>query len=74
METRVLVPASLGGRRSGTVVGIADLHVTYRYIVLLDEPLLTPEGAVRAVTALGTLLEGLDGSNWRIHPKQDLDL
>lgn len=74
METKVLVPGPLGGPRKGTVVGIAEPHVAYRYIILLDEPMPTPEGPVRAVTALGTLLEGSDGSNWRVHPKQALDL
>ncbi len=74
METRVVVPADMSaGVRKGTVVGIAEFHVIYRYIVLLDEPLATSEGAVRALSIQGTLLEGEDGSNWRFPSRTKLD-
>ena len=59
MEARVIVPHI---DRVGTVVGISSMHVVFTYIVLLDEPWEDQ----RAVVAHGPLLEGEDGSNWRI--------
>lgn len=73
MEARVIVPAAIGTPRKGTVIGIAEFHVVYRYIVLLDEPLATEDGVIRALAIQGTLLEGEDGSNWRLPPRTGLD-
>lgn len=70
METRVLVPldgkAPSKNTRLGTVVGVAHKHIFFTYIILLDEPLSTEEGEVRAVAIHGPLLMTPDGKNWLI--------
>ena len=75
MESCVSIPkyySNSGERILGTVVGISSMHVIFQYIVLLDEPLKTPEGTVRAVVVNGPELVGEDGNkNWRI-PSPDI--
>ena len=67
MEARVVIPAGLhtNNAQSGTVIGIASMHIIIHYIVLLDEPLITEYGTMRAVAVQGTLLTAADGSHWR---------
>ena len=77
METRVRFPRGLNPNATdyqyGTVVGVASLHVLFTYIVLLDEPMDSAEGRVRAVGVIGPLLESADGTkNWRLD--QDLSV
>jgi hypothetical protein len=51
---------------TGEVVGISSLYVIFNYIILLDEPVRDGYGTHRAVCYPGTLLEGLDGTSWKL--------
>lgn len=67
MGARVVIPALYVGEvRHGTVVGIGFVHIVFSYIVLLDEPVNTPYGTMRAIPVVGGDLTGEDGSNWRL--------
>lgn len=74
LETRVRFPKNWSsgdpekpGHHYGTVIGVSFVHIVFHYIVLLDEPIDTPEGKVRGVTLPGPLLESEDGSkHWRL--------
>lgn len=50
----------------GEVQGVSSAHLLWTYIVLLDEPLTTGFGTVRAVAVPGPELEGEGGINWRL--------
>ncbi len=67
MNTRVRLPEEwLGKPAIGTVVGIANIHVVFQYIVLLDTPVVSEFGEQSAVVCGGPQLESEDGSqNWR---------
>jgi hypothetical protein len=67
MGTRVNIPPNyLGKPAKGTVAGIAQIHVVFQYIIILDEPYIDPSyGEMRAITVSGPELEGEDGTNWR---------
>lgn len=68
MGARVRVPPHYHGHvATGTVVGIASLHVVFIYIVLMDEPFPSEFGECRALTVGGSELESEDGTvNWRL--------
>lgn len=68
MGTRVVVPAGWcsTGPVTGTVEGIAFMHVIFGYIVVLDEPIQTEFGAQRAVAVTGPQLTGVNGEHWRL--------
>lgn len=68
MNSHVRLPLEwLGKPATGTVVGVASMHVIFHYIVLLDEPHQdTDFGQIRAVTVGGPQLEPTDGSTgWK---------
>jgi hypothetical protein len=69
METRVVYLPTLGMKYpyeiTGTVIGIASFHIIFIYIMLLDKPLQTPEGMVRAIAVPGVNLMGEDGTDFR---------
>lgn len=73
MNSRVFIPdyyiideiSDNQRRLGGTVVGIANIHVIFTYIVLLDEPIQTEYGEFKAVVVNGAELEAEDGTNWR---------
>lgn len=50
----------------GEVVGISSTHVIFNYIVLLDKPVESPYGTIRALSVVGSHLEGENGENWRL--------
>lgn len=55
----------------GEVVGISCMHVIFHYIVLLDRPIDTPEGSVRAISIPGPLLENESGTlDWRLQSEE----
>jgi len=68
MGTKVIVPAGYAAIEAvtGTVVGIASLHVIFSYIVLLDSPLQTEYGEWKAIVVHGPSLETPDGKNFRL--------
>lgn len=68
MNARVRIPAHyIGKPATGTVVGIAMIHIVFCYIVLLDEPIDTEYGQQRALSIGGAELESEDGTaNWRL--------
>lgn len=68
MFTRVRIPDHyLGRKATGTVVGIAALHVVFSYIVLLDEVIQSEYGPQRALVVGGAELVSEDGAtNWRL--------
>lgn len=51
---------------TGEVAGIASCHVIFIYIILLDTPIVDGYGAHRAIPCSGTMLEGLDGTTWKL--------
>lgn len=57
---------------TGTVVGIASIHVVFQYIVLLDSPVTTEYGGQKAVVCGGAQLTCLEtGKNWRFTSDED---
>lgn len=67
MGARVIVPAHYAGHPvRGEVVGISMMHVIFTYIVLLDEPIESEHGLLKALTIGGPELEAEDGGNWRM--------
>ncbi len=68
MGARVRIPPHYVGKvATGTVIGIAALHVVFSYIILLDEPHPTEYGEIRALSIVGSELDSEDGStNWRL--------
>lgn len=71
MGSRVYIPEYFSINKekklTGTVAGVASVHVIYTYIVLLDESIQSEEfGELKAVVVNGPELEGVDGSNWRL--------
>ena len=71
METRVRYA---GTDHVGTIVGVASMHVVFMYIVLLDTPIDSPEGRVRAIVAGGPQLESEDGlTHWRLEPHERVE-
>lgn len=69
MNSRVVIPSYFHASKSpvlGTVVGISSMHVIFTYIVLLDEPIETEFGQMRAVVVNGAELTAEDGSDWRL--------
>jgi hypothetical protein len=57
----------LGKPATGTVVGIASMHVIFHYIILLDEPHFSEGEYHRAVVCGGPQLESEDGSyDWKL--------
>lgn len=70
MNARVRIPEHYlgrGKRDTGTVVGIAAIHVVFSYIILLDEPIETEYGQTRALSIGGAQLESEDGlTHWRL--------
>jgi hypothetical protein len=68
MNSRVRIPDTfLGGKATGTVVGVAMEHVIFTYIVLLDESHQAPFGEIRAIVVPGPLLTSEDGlSDWKL--------
>lgn len=68
MNARVIIPDYYGPFvKTGTVVGVASMHVVFTYIVLLDKPHNDADfGLISAVVVNGAELEGVDGTNWRL--------
>ena len=66
MGARVAYQLGSETRVTGRVAGVAVCNVIFIYIVILDEPLTSGFGVVEAISVPGTLLEGLDGTNWRL--------
>lgn len=67
MGVRVKVKAPyVAGEAWGEVVGIAAVHVIFTYIILLDNPIESVYGTVRAICVGGPELEGENGENWRL--------
>lgn len=68
MRTRVRLPKHyLGPHVTGTVAGIAFMHVIFSYIVILDEEYNSDHGPILAITIGGSELESEDGTdNWRL--------
>ncbi len=70
MGARVVLPEHYlglkqGKLREGEVVGVASCHVIYFYIVLLDVPVESPYGVLKAMSVPGTELVGTDGNDWK---------
>lgn len=58
MESRVQVDASIHLMApTGTVIGVASMHVIFIYIVFLDQTLLIDDEWVRAITVPGSQLQ-----------------
>lgn len=51
---------------SGKVSGISSYGVVFTYIVILDEPMPTEYGPMKAISVHGPLLVGVDGKHWRL--------
>ena len=68
MGARVKIPDYYGmGGEWGVVAGIASTHVIFHYIVILDKPFNDPDyGEVKAVSVIGSELEGENGEHWRL--------
>jgi hypothetical protein len=68
MGARVVLPEHYLGRPNvtGTVVGIASLHIFFTYIILLDAEIQTEYGPQKAVVVLGQELRGVNGEDWRL--------
>ena len=75
MNTPVTLPLEwLGKLATGTVVGIASIHVVFQYIVLLDEPTETEYGLQSAVVCGGPqLTHAVTQENWRFQSDEDRD-
>lgn len=75
MNTPVTLPREwLGKSATGTVVGIASIHVVFQYIVLLDEPVESEFGQQRAVVCGGPqLTHAVTQENWRFQSNEDRD-
>lgn len=73
MNTRVALPEEWLGRHvTGTVVGIASIHVVFQYIVLLDSPIVSEYGEQKAVVCGGPQLTCLKtGGDWRFVDDED---
>lgn len=66
--TRVTVGQPYCSERNGTIVGISSCHVIFTYIVLLDEPVDSVYGQMRAIAVNGPELSSEDGkTNWRLN-------
>jgi len=58
MELRVVIDKSIHPNNpTGTIVGIASMHVIFCYIVLLDKSLIVEGETYRALSIPGTLLK-----------------
>lgn len=68
LQTRVIVDAQyLGKDVTGTVGGIASMHVVFHYIVVLDEPHVFEDETYTAISVIGSHLKNLDGEfAWRL--------
>lgn len=69
LGTKVVIPKNSGyvsEDHTGEVVGISSQHIMFTYIVLLDEPIVNEYGINKAICVIGTQLENLDGSNFRL--------
>lgn len=68
--TRVYIPSMYYSykdkRYTGTVAGIASMHVVFGYIVILDEEIPSEFGDLKAIVVYGSQLEGLNGEHWRL--------
>ena len=73
MNSRVALPEEWLGRHvTGTVVGIASIHVVFQYIVLLDTPIVSEYGEQKAVVCGGPQLTCLEtGKDWRFSSDED---
>ncbi len=73
MNSRVALPEEwLGRHATGTVVGIASIHVVFQYIVLLDTPIVSEYGEQKAVVCGGPQLTCLEtGKSWRFSSDDD---
>ncbi len=73
MNSRIALPEEwLGKPATGTVVGIASLHVVFQYIVLLDSPIVSEYGEQKAVVCGGPQLTCLEtGKDWRFSSDDD---
>lgn len=74
MNTHVVIPALfLGKEVTGTVVGIASVHVIYQYIVQLDRPHQDPDlGEIRVILVDGCQLLDAEGQPaWRFKNPED---
>lgn len=70
LQTRVKIdPQYLNRESIGTVAGIAQLHVVFQYIVVLDEPFEFDGETHTAITVAGPHLMDLEGRYaWRLDP------
>lgn len=70
LRTRVYIPSTYhydkDKRYTGTVSGVAFMHVIFGYIVILDEEIPSEFGNLKAVVVNGPELEGVNGENWRL--------
>lgn len=58
METAVVVDETVyPGAITGTIIGIALMHVIFHYIVLLDVPIEVEGETFRGISVSGTLLK-----------------
>jgi hypothetical protein len=71
MGARVVVPEYYLGKPNitGTVAGIASLHIIFAYIVILDEEIDTEYGTQKAIVVNGPELVGVNGENWKLLDK-----
>jgi hypothetical protein len=76
LQTRVRVDAQyLGKEVTGTVAGIASLHVVFQYIIILDAPHQHDGETYTAITALGSHLMNEEGVYaWRLTSQEAHDL
>ena len=70
LGTKVYIPLAYHSdkdkRYTGTVAGIAFMHVIFGYIIILDEELPSEFGNLKAVVVSGPELEGVNGEHWRL--------
>jgi len=68
MGTRVVTTRESGypAGHEGEVVGICHYHIIFTYIVLLDRPLESDYGLLRAIPIHGSYIETPDGKNFRL--------
>jgi hypothetical protein len=68
LQTRVRIPQDyLGYEATGTVAGIASIHVVFQYIVILDTPHPSDYGVNTAITVGGPQLMNERGEyEWRL--------
>lgn len=69
MGTRVLVTTPYVNKedcQEGTVIGVASTHLISMYIVLLDKPIESNCGTLKAIVINGPEIRGVDGMSWKL--------